>query len=386
MNRKICIVTGSRAEYGLLYWLMKAIDEDPDLDLQIIVTGMHLSPEFGLTYKLIEADGFKAHDKLEMLLSSDSPTGMTKSLGLGIIGFADILLRLHTDILVLLGDRYEIMAAALAAVINHIIIAHIAGGEITRGAVDDSIRHSITKMAHLHFVAAEEYRRRVIQMGEDPTRVFNYGSTGLDIIRRLPLLSRKELEEKLGFNLGPVNFLVTYHPETMEKDREDGVTELLAALDAYPHAHIIITGSNADMSGRNINRKLMQYADANGARVLYSTSLGQLKYLSALQYCDLVIGNSSSAIIEAPVLKTATVNVGGRQEGRLKAGSIIDCRPDRLEIIAAIDRALSTEFHNNLTGVQSLYGNCEASWKIKDELKNVKIEGLLKKKFFDIDF
>jgi UDP-N-acetylglucosamine 2-epimerase (non-hydrolysing)/GDP/UDP-N,N'-diacetylbacillosamine 2-epimerase (hydrolysing) len=384
-NRKIAIVTGSRAEYGLLYWLMREIDDDSELELQIIVTGAHLSPEFGLSYKKIEEDGFSINEKLEILLSSDTSAGMAKSLGLGIIGFADVLQRLQPDILVLLGDRYEILAAAQAAMLARIPIAHIAGGEITEGAVDEAIRHSITKMSHLHFVAAETYRKRVIQLGEDPTRVFNYGSTGLDNIKRIPLLDRQELEEELDFELGQMYFLVTYHPVTLEKSSEDGIRELLIALNNYPDANFIITGSNADRGGRTINSMLEEYALENQARVLLCKSLGQLKYLSALKYCHAVIGNSSSGIIEAPALNKATVNIGSRQQGRLKADSIIDCQENRQDITKAIDRALSAEFQEKLAAVQSLYGNCDASGRIKEELKYINLTNILRKRFYDIE-
>lgn len=386
-KRKICIVTGSRAEYGLLYWLIKEIDDDPELELQVIVTGMHLSPEFGLSYKQIEDDGIRINDKLEILLSSDSSTGMAKSLGLATIGFTDTLQRLQPDILVLLGDRFEIFAAAQAAMMAHIPIAHIAGGEITEGALDDAIRHSITKMSHLHFVASETYKTRVIQLGEDPQRVFNYGSTGLDSINKLPLLSRQELEKELDFKLGEFNFLLTYHPVTLEKNSiEDGVRELLDALDNYQDARIIITGSNADMGGRTINQIMKEYAHARKEKILFCTSLGPLKYLSALKQCDVVIGNSSSAIIEAPALKKATVNVGNRQQGRLKATSIIDCKENSQDISAAIDQALSPEFQKQLANVQSLYGNCDASRQIKENLKHVNLQGILRKSFYDINY
>lgn len=386
-RRKICVVTGSRAEYGLLYWLMKEIAADPELELQLIVTGAHLSPEYGQSYIKIEEDGFFINEKLEMLLSSDSATGMAKSLGLGIIGFADAFRRLQPDLLVLLGDRYEIMSAAQAAMLAHLPIAHISGGESTEGVVDEAIRHSVTKMSHLHFVANESYRKRVIQLGEDPQRVFNYGDPALDNIKKLPLLSRHDLEKQINFRLGDLNFLVTYHPVTLEKkSAADGVRELLAALDNYPKAHIIITAPNADMGGRAINRMLEQYARKLGKRGLFSITLGQVKYLSAMKHCQVVIGNSSSGIVEAPALKIATVNIGNRQQGRLKAASIIDCQEDAKEIIAAIDRALSTEFQNQLATVQSLYGDCDASRRIKEKLKDVNLEEILRKKFYDLDF
>lgn len=386
-KRKICVVTGSRAEYGLLYWLMKELEADPELELQIIVTGAHLSPEYGLSCSKIEEDGFYINEKLEMLLSSDTATGMAKSLGLGTIGFADAYRRLQPDLLVLLGDRYEIMAAAQAAMLAQIPIAHLSGGESTEGAVDEAIRHSITKMSHLHFVANESYRRRVIQLGEDPERVFNYGDPALDNIKRLALLSRSELEQEINFKLGELNFLVTYHPVTLEsRSAEEGAGELLAALDNYPQARIIITAPNADMGGRAIRRMLEQYAGRHQERVLFRISLGQIHYLSAMKHCQVVIGNSSSGIVEAPVLQTATVNIGNRQQGRLKAASVIDCREEREDIIAALQRAVSPEFQIRLAGVQSLYGDCDASRRIKEKLKSVNLKEMVRKKFYDLDF
>ena len=386
--RKIALVTGSRAEYGLLYWLMREISEDPELELQIIVTGSHLSPEFGLSYKQIEEDGFIINEKLEILLSSDTSIGMTKSLGLAVIGFADALQRLQPDMLVILGDRYEIMAAAQAAMLLRIPIAHISGGESTEGVVDEAIRHAITKMSHLHFVAAMNYRKRVIQLGEDPARVFNYGDPGLDNIKKLPLLSRNELENEIDFKLGELNFLVAYHPATLEMGNlGDRIRELLAALDNYPDAHVIMTGSNADTGGRSISHLLEAYACDREGRVRFYTSLGQLRFLSTMKHCQLVIGNSSSGIVEAPALKTAVVNIGDRQKGRLKAASIIDCRENRHDITAAIYRALSPEFQKGLAEVQSLYGDCNASQRIKEELKLVSLEGILRKRFYsDVEF
>lgn len=387
MHRKIAVVTGSRAEYGLLYWLMKEIENDPQLELQLVVTGMHLSPEYGLGIQKIEADGFMINDKLEILLSSDSSVGMAKSLGLAVIGFAEVWQHLQPDLLVLLGDRYEILAAAQAALLAHIPIAHIAGGESTQGAVDEAVRHAVSKMACWHFVANESYRKRVVQMGEDPHRVFNYGSTGLDAINRIQLLSRRELEAALDFKLGRQNFLLTYHPATLEtSDVELDLMELLAALDDLPDTKIIITGSNADMGGRLINARLQAYAQERKDRVQFAMSLGQLRYLSVLKHCDLVIGNSSSAIIEAPFLKTAAVNIGSRQEGRLKAESIIDCEPNQQEIAAAITRALSPAFQAKLTDLQSIYGDGDASRRIKETLKYIILEGVLQKTFYDINF
>lgn len=386
-NRKICVVTGSRSEYGLLYWLMKEIKDDQNLQLQIIATGMHLSPEFGNTYKFIEEDGFKIDAKVEMLLSSDSPVGITKSMGLAIISFADALERLKPDIIVFLGDRYEIMAAVQAAMVARIPIAHISGGEVTEGAIDDAIRHAISKMAHLHFVAAEPYRKRLIQLGERPDRVFNYGDVGLDNINRRKLMSQKQLEKDINFTLGEVSFLVTYHAVTLGKESPgEAIGNLLQALDEFPKAKIIITKPNADAGGRIISKAIDNYVLKQPDRVFVSTSLGQLKYLSVMKHCSVVIGNSSSGIVEAPYLKKPTVNVGIRQQGRLKAASIIDCDENVKSIISAINKSISPEFQQLLKNVKSLYGVGDASIKIKQNLKNAKLNELLVKKFYDLEF
>lgn len=384
--RKICIVTGTRAEYGSLYWLMKEIQDDHELELQIIATGMHLSPEFGLTYKIIEDDGLRIDAKVEMLLSSDTAVGITKSIGLGVIGFAEALDRLRPDIIVLLGDRYELLAAAQAAMIARIPIAHLHGGESSEGLIDEAIRHAITKMAHLHFVAADPYRLRVVQMGEDPQRVFNLGAPGLDNISKLKLLDREEFEKSINFKLGKLNFLVTYHPVTLSnKYPGEGMSVLFKALDEFPDAKIILTKPNSDTDGRVIIRMIDDYADRQPDRVTAFTSLGQLRYLSAVTHADVVIGNSSSGIVEVPVLKKPTVDIGNRQRGRLKAASVIECEEDYLAIKEAINKALSPEFRQSLAEVVSLYGIGNASYRIKECLKNVKLEGILLKKFQELE-
>jgi UDP-N-acetylglucosamine 2-epimerase (non-hydrolysing)/GDP/UDP-N,N'-diacetylbacillosamine 2-epimerase (hydrolysing) len=384
--KKICIITGSRAEYGLLQGLMQEIVIDSTLELQVIATGTHLSPDFGLTYQTIEYDGFCINEKVEILLSSDTGVGMAKSLGLGVISFAEVLDRLHPDILVLLGDRYEILAAAQAAMLVQIPIAHIAGGEITEGAVDEFIRHAITKMAQLHFVTSEVYRKRVIQLGEHPASVFNVGSTGIDNLKKMQLLSRQELARSLNFDLGKRFFMVTYHSPTLEADTINGAIELLAALNHYPDAKLIITGSNADKGGKEINTLMNDYAWQNPNRVYYTASLGQLRYISAIWHCDIVIGNSSSGIIEAPALKKAVINIGSRQSGRLKAASIIDCQAKQAAIKTAIDQALSPQFQALLPGVQSLYGEGNSAEKIITILKAVDLTEIRKRKFYDVGF
>lgn len=383
--RKLCVVTGSRAEYGLLYWLLKEIDVDADLTLQLIATGMHLSPEFGLTYREIEQDGFSIDAKIEMQLASDTAVGTTKAMGLGLIGFADALERLRPDIVVVLGDRYEILAAAQAAMVAGIPIAHIHGGETTAGAIDEGIRHGITKFAHLHFVAAEAYRRRVLQLGENPEHVWNVGAPGIDGIEKIAMLERSDLEGRLNFTWRATNFLVTYHPATAEKgSAEAAVTALLSALDAFPEAGIIFTKPNSDTDNRIIAKKIDAFVAERRGRAIAVANLGQQRYVSAMKYVDVVIGNSSSGLIEAPYLGKATVNVGERQSGRLKATSVIDAPDDSQMIIAAIQQALSNEFQRQALATVPPYGRGGASSKIKEILKTVQLEGILKKRFWDV--
>ncbi|PKM77870.1 MAG: UDP-N-acetylglucosamine 2-epimerase (hydrolyzing) [Firmicutes bacterium HGW-Firmicutes-15] len=382
-TRKICVVTGTRADYGLLYWLMKEIQADEDLVLQIVATGMHLSPEFGLTYKTIEEDGFKIDQKVEMLLSSDTPVGIAKSIGLATIGFADVLERLKPDILAILGDRFEIFAAAQAAMVARIPIAHLGGGESTEGVIDEAIRHSITKMSHLHFVANETYRQRVIQLGENPERVFNYGEIELDNIMRLILLDREALEHKIEFKFQPTVFLVTYHPVTLCNNSEQAMAVLLGALDQFPEASIIFTKPNADTNGRVLIKMIDEYVATHSSRARTFTSMGQLLYLSAIKNADVVIGNSSSGLTEVPALSKPTVNIGNRQKGRLKASSVIDCEENEEQIIAAIQKALSPDFKGSLRQVLSPYGEGNASLRIKEHLKTVDLEGITMKEFYD---
>ena len=391
MNRSICVVTGSRAEYGLLYWLVKEIEEDPDLTLQIIVTGMHLSPEFGLTYRVIEKDGFTIDEKVEVLLSGDTPVAIAKSMGLGTIGFADALERLQPDIMVVLGDRWEILAACSAAIPARIPIAHLHGGETTQGVIDEVIRHAITKMAHIHFVAAELHRNRVIQMGEQPERVFCYGAPGLDNIKRLGLLDRETFEQTLGFKLGDTNLLVTYHPVTLDKDlAEPQFRELLTALDQFGETKLIFTKSNADTGGRIINRMINDYVNNNNGRSIAFDSLGQLNYLSALKHVDMVVGNSSSGLIEAPSFKIPTINIGDRQKGRIQAQTVISCNAVNKSIAEAIRKGFSKEFRESIKDTINPYGDGETSQRIKNTLKAVEIDSnepaynLIRKEFYDI--
>ncbi|WP_141048483.1 UDP-N-acetylglucosamine 2-epimerase [Aliarcobacter cryaerophilus] len=384
MKRKICVVTGTRAEYGLLYWLMKEIEADKELELQLIATGMHLSPEFGLTYKEIEKE-FSVNKKIEMLLSSDTAIGISKSMGLAQISFSEAYEELKPDVLIVLGDRYEIFSATTAAMIARIPIAHLHGGETTEGAFDESIRHSITKMSHLHFTATQEYKNRVIQLGEDPSRVFNVGGMGIENIKRLKLISKDEFEKSIEFNLNIKNILVTFHPVTLEKSTaKNQFQELLDAIDELKDTNIIFTKSNSDTDGRVINKMIDEYVTKNSHKSIRFTSLGQLRYLSALQYVDAVVGNSSSGLAEAPSFKIGTINIGDRQKGRIKASSLIDCEPNKGSILQAFDRLYSKEFQETLRTTINPYGDGCASTKIVETLKSVDLKNILKKSFYDL--
>lgn len=383
-KRKVCVVTGTRAEYGLLYYLMQEIQSDPTFELQIIATGMHLSPEFGLTYQQIEIDGFVINEKIEMLLSADTPSSVAKSMGVAVLGLADAFQRLQPDILVLLGDRFEILSAAQTALVMRIPVAHISGGELTEGAVDDSIRHAITKMSHIHFTSTDEYSRRVIQLGEQPERVFQVGSLGVEGIRRMPLLTKAELAGFYGFPLDKL-FLITFHPVTLEvRTAEKQVEELLSALDHFPEYKLVFTKANADTEGRIINQRIDEYAAMYPERVRAVFSLGQLKYLSTMKYCSAVIGNSSSGIIEAPVFSKPTVNIGDRQKGRLRADSIIDCIPEKGDIINSIRQAVSASFQDTLSQTVLQYDGTTTSVEITRLLKTIDLQNILQKTFFTL--
>ena len=384
-QRKICVVTGTRAEYGLLYWLMKEVQAADDLELQIIATGMHLSPEFGLTYQQIESDGFTIDEKVEMLLSSDTEVGIAKSMGIAMIGFAGALERLKPDMVVVLGDRFEIFSAASAATVAKIPIAHIHGGETTEGAFDESFRHSITKMSHLHFTSTEDYRKRVIQLGEQPDRVFNVGAVGIDNINKLKLLDRPTFEESIGFHLGKRNLLITYHPVTLETGTaEEQFSNLLKALDELENTHLIFTKANADTDGRIINAMIDDYVADRKDTTIAFTSLGQLRYLSAMQFIDGVVGNSSSGLLEIPSFNIGTVNIGDRQRGRVKAKSVIDCEPTKVGISGAISYLFSTQFQNGLVDLKNPYGEGGSAEKIVKTIANYPLHAVLKKPFYDL--
>lgn len=383
---KICVVTGTRAEYGLLYWLMKEVEADKELQLQLIVTGMHLSPEFGLTYKEIEKE-FKIDKKIEILLSSDTSIGISKSMGLAQIGFAEAYEELKPNIVVVLGDRYEIFSAASAAMIAKIPIAHLHGGETTEGAFDEAIRHSITKMSHLHFSATNEYKNRVIQLGEHPNRVFNVGGMGIENIKRLKLLSRDEFEKSIDFKLNKKNILVTFHPVTLENTTaKEQFQELLDAVDKLKDTNIIFTKANSDTDGRVINHMIDEYVSKNSYKSIAFTSLGQLRYLSALQFVDAMVGNSSSGLLEAPSFKIGTINIGDRQKGRIKTKSVIDCEPNKESIKKAFEKLYSQDFQEILKTAQNPYGDGCVSAKIVEVIKNIDLENILKKSFYNIGF
>lgn len=387
MSRKICVVTGTRAEFGLLRWLMHEIQHEPELELQVLATGMHLSPEFGLTYREVEQAGFAINVKIEMLLSADTASAVTKSMGLGLISYADAYQRLVPDLIVVLGDRFEIFAATAAALIAGIPVAHLHGGETTEGAFDEALRHSITKMSHLHFVAAEDYRRRVIQLGEQPERVFLVGGLGIDAIKRIKLLDREALEESLGFKFGRRNLLITFHPVTLEGQNSSGqqMAELLAALEELEDTHLIFTMPNADTGGRELAMMVNNFV-ASHQNACVHTSLGQQRYLSCMKYVDAVIGNSSSGLAEAPSMGIATINIGDRQKGRLSASSVINCEPTQPSITEALSAVFDPSFRSTLTSTKNPYGCGGASEKIVEVIKKHDLKNLLKKSFFNLDF
>ena len=383
--RNICVLTGTRAEYGLLSGLMREIQEDTMLNLQVIVTGAHLAPEFGYTYRAIEQDGFHIDAKIDMLISGDSSAAVTKSMGVELIGLADVLTRLSPDMLVVLGDRYEAFIAATAALMANIPIAHLHGGEITEGAIDDSLRHAITKLARLHFVSSPQHRARVIQLGENPALVYETGAIGIDNIVNLQRLSLADLSASLDFPLQDKFFLVTYHPVTMAGyEAADALANLFAALDNFPAYQIIFTKANSDAGGREINAAIDRYAAGQPDRICARTSLGQLRYLSAMKLAAAVVGNSSSGLIEAPVLKTPTVNIGTRQQGRERPISVIDSTAATADICAAIERALSEEFRGKVNKLIMPHTDGQIAWRIKDILRDTPLHELQCKKFYDI--
>jgi GDP/UDP-N,N'-diacetylbacillosamine 2-epimerase (hydrolysing) len=380
--RKIAVVTGSRADYGLLYWIAKAIHEDDELELQLIVTGMHLSPDFGMTVRVIESDGFPIAERIEMLLSSDTGLSVAISTGLGIMGFAKAYDRLKPDVILVLGDRFEIFAAVSAAVPLNIPVAHIHGGEGTEGTMDELYRHAITKMSHLHFTSAEHYRWRVVQMGESPARVFCVGAPGLDSICRIPLLRREALLKDLGLHEGGRIGIMTYHPATLERvPVEQQIAEVLKALVICSEVCWVITSPNTDTGGRAMISAIQEFVKDKSERAIFAVSLGQIRYLSLLNHADIMVGNSSSGIIEAPSFALPVVNIGDRQRGRLRAGNVIDKAE---EIASGIRKALSSEFRTSLQGVKNPYGDGRASERIVQKLKEISLANIVRKTFFDM--
>ncbi|WP_436414234.1 UDP-N-acetylglucosamine 2-epimerase [Petrimonas sp.] len=382
---KICVATGTRAEYGLLKPLIEKIGGEPVFTLQLLVTGAHLSPEFGLTYKQIEADRYAIDAKVEMLLSSDTAEGITKSMGLGMIGFADALKQLKPDLLIILGDRYEMLALASTALIFRIPIAHIHGGELTEGAYDDAIRHSITKMSTLHFTSTEAYRQRAIQLGEQPSRVFNVGAIGLDNFKSISLLSKEEIEKELGFRFKKYNYLVGFHPETLSNQSvEEQFSELLKAIDKQEESFFIFTKANADTNGRIINQMMEEYTNKHSDKAALFDSLGSLRYLSVMKQVTAMVGNSSSGILEAPSAPTATINIGDRQKGRIQAESIVNCMADEKVISKALEEVKMSEFQQTVAKSNNPYGSGNASQQIMDVLKKTDLRLLRTKSFYDI--
>ena len=384
-KRKICVVTGTRAEYGLLYWLMKGVQCDSELSLQLIATGMHLSPEFGLSFHEIEQDNFRIDLKVEMLLSADTPSAISKSMGLAMIGFADAFDQLKPDLLLVLGDRFEILSATTVALNARLPIVHLSGGEETRGSIDEAFRHCITKMAWLHFVATEAYRKKVVQLGEEPKRVFNVGGLGVDAIKKTRLLSKKELMTKTGIRFGRKNLLVTFHPVTLEKETSKKQFQLLLnVLYDLKDVYLIFTMPNADTDSRIIKHMIDDFENKHKERSIAFTSMGHKNYLSTMRLVDAVVGNSSSGLAEAPSFKVGTINIGDRQKGRIKAKSVIDCEPTESSIRKAMDKLYSEDFQNSLSSVKNPYGEGNATEKIMEKLSHAKIPKELKKKFYSL--
>ncbi len=384
--RKICVITTTRAEYGLLYWLMKGLQDDPDIQLQLVVTGTHLSAEFGSTIDQIREDGFHIDRSFNLEMFDDSPTGIAHSLSIAVTGFSTAYSTLKPDILVLLGDRFELLGAASAALIANLPIAHIHGGELTLGAIDDAVRHAITKMSTWHFTATEAYRNRVIQLGESPNRVFTVGGMGIDNIRQLKLLTKKELQENLNIQFNKRNLLLTYHPETII-DPTAGIAHLQVVLDALKEQNdtlLIFTKPNADTGNQALSDMLEAFVNQYPKQAVIFPSLGQLRYLSLMKIVDAVIGNSSSGIIEAPSLKTATINIGNRQEGRIAADSVMHVKPEKQALKKALNKLYTTAFQNKIRTVENPYGTGGASKKIVKKLKTVKYERSTPKEFHDL--
>jgi len=383
--RKVCVVTGSRAEYGLLRWTMQAIGEDPDLCLQLVVTGSHLSDEYGLTYTEIEKDGFPINEKIAILSDTDDSQGISKAIGMGVIRLSEAFARLAPDLLLVLGDRFEILSAGVAATALHIPIAHCHGGELTEGALDDVFRHSLTKMAHLHFTSTEQYRNRVIQLGEQPNRVFNVGAFGLEGVQRLDRLSKEQTEQAVGKALDGKNLLVTFHPETQTPNSsEEQVSQLLASLSDFPSLGLIFSLSNADEKGRLINEMIKKYVAENRHRCVVNANLGQTVLFSLLRYIDGVVGNSSSGISEVPFFGIGTVNIGKRQMGREMTNSVVNCKFNKKSIVYSINKILNTNFKKRLKKEVKKYEDKNTAKKIVAKLHFFNFKKYNQKIFYDL--
>lgn len=381
-KRKVCVVTGARSEYGLLRWVMDGVRRASDLELQVVVTGSHLSPAHGLTVNEIVQDGFEISRRVEVQLSSDTGVGMAKSMGLGLIGFADAFADLRPDVVVVLGDRYELLAVASAALACKIPLAHLHGGELTEGAIDEAIRHAVTKLSLLHFVAAAEYGERVMAMGEEPERVFVVGGLGVDNILRLPVLTRAELEASMDFRFGARNLLVTFHPETLSpRSPEQQVAGLLEALRSFPDIHLVFTLPNADAGGHVIRAQIERFVSERSNACVHA-SLGQKRYLSCLRVVDGVVGNSSSALLEAPTLKKGAINIGERQAGRLRAESVLDCANNPEAIRLAISQLYTPQFEAKVAGAVNPYGDGGASERVVEVLRSWDFDRGIRKRFF----
>lgn len=385
MKRKILVFTGTRAEYGILYWLLRDLSDDPEVDLGLLVSGSHLVSDYGYTIENIKRDGFRIDAEVDMLLSSGSSVGVAKSLGLSVVGYSDALDRLKPDLLIVLGDRYEALGVTQVAMLLKVPVAHIHGGEVTEGAYDDSIRHSISKMSHLHFVTNEVHRKRVIQLGEQPDTVFNVGALGLEHLKRTELLSLEELSRSIGFDLTNKFFLVTYHPVTLgNEEPESTFQSILAALSEFSDYKIVITYPNADEGGKKIIPIIEKFKEDRGDSVFVSKSLGQLNYLSAVQHCSCVVGNSSSGIIEVPSFKKGTVDVGCRQKGRIRSRSVVHSETDVESIKKAVSLVTSQKFFKEVSSFENPYGDGFTSRKIIDVIKSSKPN--IVKHFFDINY
>ncbi len=382
--KKICVITGSRAEYGLLRKLIKILDVSELFQLQLIVTGSHLSKKFGETINEVEGDGFKINSKIDINLVSDTPIGISKSTSIGLSGFAGEFELLNPDMILVLGDRFEILSAVIAAMFARIPIAHIHGGELTEGAIDDAIRHSITKFSHLHFVGNEVYRKRVIQLGEKPERVFNVGGLGVDAINDINLIPKNKLEKDLNIKFLKKNLLITFHPVTLEDGSSlKQISELLDALSNLQNTSLIFTMPNADGDSQVIFEKIEDYVSSNKNAYVF-ISLGQVRYLSCLAQVDAIVGNSSSGLLEAPSFRKATINIGDRQKGRIQSKSVINCKPLSQDIQKAIKDSYSQEFKERLLNVRNPYGDGGAAKRIVETISNVDLSSLIHKEFYDL--